>query len=306
MSGTAWHIFALGTIAISSLLIAHRTWTLVRLPLHLRWELAPVPHEKGKGRYGGSYLEEYEWWNKPRAKSRVSPLMYMASEILLLRGVWRHNRGLWPLSFSLHMGIYLVSGMLLLLLASAVLSLAEAPPYILHSSLGVASLLALGGYLLGALGCIGLFLKRVFDSSLRPFSTISRYGNLLFLGAVFVSGGYAWIDSADSIPALSLFVKGLITLDSGLTVAFPVALHIVITLLFVLYLPLTDMIHFIAKFFMFHRLRWDDEPQNTRMERELSVLLSQPVTWSAPHVGANGERDWTVVATERTSDEKEP
>lgn len=306
MSGTAWQVFTFGAIGVSWLLIAYRTWAIIRLPLHLRWELAPIPHEKGKGRYGGSYLEEYEWWNKPRARSRLSPMRYMASEILLLRGVWQHNRGLWPLAFSLHTGMYLISGMLLVLLVSAVLSLAESPPYILRSSLRIASVLALGGYLLGGVGSIGLVLKRVLDSNLRPFNTISRYANLLFLGAVFVSGGYAWIDSGDSIPAMSRFVKGLITLDSGVTVAFPLALHIAVSLLFVLYLPLTDMVHFVAKFFMFHQIRWDDEPQDRRMERELSVLLAQPVTWSAPHVGADGERDWTDVATARMTDEKEP
>jgi nitrate reductase gamma subunit len=306
MSGITWQVFTFGAIGVSSLVIAYRTWAIIRLPLHLRWELAPIPHEKGKGRYGGSYLEEYEWWNKPRARSRVSPMMYMAREILLLSGVWQHNRGLWPLAFSLHMGVYLISGMLPLLLVSTVLSLAESPPYILHCSLSIASVLAQGGYLLGGVGSIGLVFKRVLDSSLRPFSTISRYFNLLFLGAVFVSGGYAWIKSGDTVPAMSLFMKGLITLDSGVTVAFPLSLHILISLLFVLYLPLTDMIHFIAKFFMFHQIRWDDEPQDKRMERELSVLLAQHVTWSAPHVGADGERDWTDVATARMSDEKEP
>jgi nitrate reductase gamma subunit len=98
MSGTAWHIFAFGAIGVSSLMIAYRTWAIVKLPLHLRWELAPIPHEKGKARYGGSYLEEYEWWTKPRHRSHVSPMMYMAREILLLRGVWQHNRGLWPVA----------------------------------------------------------------------------------------------------------------------------------------------------------------------------------------------------------------
>jgi nitrate reductase gamma subunit len=306
VSGMTWHIFAFAAIGVASLVIAYRTLAIIRLPLHLRWELAPIPHEKGKVRYGGSYLEEYEWWSKPRGGSRVSPLIYMGEEILSLRGVWQHNRGLWPLSLSLHMGMYLIAGMVLLLLVSAVLSLAQSPPYILHSSLRVASLLALGGYLLGGVGSIGLLLKRLLDSSLRPFNTISRYANLLFLGAVCVSGAYAWVVSGDSIPAMGRFVEGLITLDSGLAVASPLALHIVISLLFVLYLPLTDMIHFIAKFFTFHEVRWNDKPQDERMERELSVLLAQPVTWSAPHVGADGERDWTDVASARMSDEEAP
>jgi nitrate reductase gamma subunit len=279
---------------------------MAKLPLHLRWELAPVPHEKEKARYGGSYLEEYEWWSKPRHRSPVSELVYMGKEILWLRGVWQHNRGLWPLSFSLHAGMYLLSGMLLLLLLTAVLSLAESPLYILHAFPRVASLLALAGYLLGGVGAIGLVLRRALDPNLRPFNTISRYANLLFLAAVFVSGGYAWMVLGDSTPALSRFLKELITLDSAVTVAFPLAAHILISLLFILYLPLTDMIHFVAKFFMFHRVRWDDEPQGRRVEREVSVLLAQPIAWSAPHVGADGERDWTLVATERTSDDKGP
>jgi nitrate reductase gamma subunit len=306
MSGTAWHIFAFGAIGVSSLMIAYRTRAMVKLPLHLRWELAPIPHEKGKARYGGSYLEEYEWWTKPRHRSRVSPMMYMAKEILLLRGVWQHNRGLWPLALSLHVGMYLLFGMLLLLPLTAVLSLAESLAHIQHAFLQVASLLALAGYLLGGVGAIGLILKRVLDPNLRPFNTISRYANLLFLAAVFVSGGYAWVVSGTSIPAMSLFVKGLITLDPGVAVTFPLAVHIVISLLFVLYLPLTDMIHFVAKFFMFHRIRWDDEPQGRRTEREVSVLLAQPVAWSAPHVGADGERDWTDIVNARVDDEEEP
>lgn len=306
MSGTAWHILAFGAIGVSLLLMAYRTWAIVRLPLHLRWELAPIPHEKGKGRYGGSYLEEYEWWTKPRHRSRLSPMMYMAREILLLRGVWQHNRGLWPLAFSLHMGIYLIAGMLLLVLVCAVLSLVESPPCILHSSLKTASVLALGSYVLGSVGSIGLVIKRVVDSSLRKFSTILRFSNLLFLGAVFVSGGYAWIGSGDPVPAMSRFVKGLITLDSGVTIAFPLSLHVVMALLFFLYLPMTDMIHFVAKFFTFHQIQWNDEPRDRKMERELSVLLAQPVTWSAPHVGADGEKDWTDVFTTRMSDEEKP
>ena len=114
MSGIVWHIFTFGAIGIFLIVITYRTLAIIRLPVHLRWELAPIPHEKGKGRYGGSYLEEYEWWNKPQHRSRIAPIIYMAKEIFLLRGVWKHNRALWPFTFSLHMGIYLIVGMLFL------------------------------------------------------------------------------------------------------------------------------------------------------------------------------------------------
>jgi nitrate reductase gamma subunit len=305
MSGIAWCVSSFAAAAVSALVIAYRTWALSKLPLHLRWELAPVPHEKGKARYGGSYLEEYEWWSKPWRTSLASQLMYMGKEILWLRGVWQHNRGLWPLAFSLHVGIYLTGGMLLLLLVYALLSLVPSPPHILHAFLRVASLFAPAGYLLGGVGATGLVLKRAFDHNLRPFNTVSRYANLLFLAAVFASGAYAWLGLGDSTPALGRFVIGLITFDSGVNVPSPLAAHIVISLLFILYLPLTDMVHFVAKFFMFHQVRWDDEPQGTGMEKELSLLLAQPVTWSASHVGADGQKDWTDVVNTQMSDEEQ-
>jgi nitrate reductase gamma subunit len=228
----------------------------------------------------------------------------MAKEIFLLRGVWEHNRTLWPFTFALHIGIYLMVGMLFLQAVNASLMMAQAPLYILDCSLGIASVFALGGYLLGSLGTIGLTLKRSFDSNLRPFNTISRYFNLLFLGAVFISGGYAWLQSRDFISGMSLLIKRLITFDLSVTVAFPLSLHVVISLLFLMYLPLTDMIHFMAKYFTYHEVRWDDKPQDERMEKELSVLLNQPVTWSAAHVKADGKKSWGDIATAEMSDEK--
>src|SRR4030042_3325374 len=304
MSGIVWHIFTFGVIGIFLIVLTYRTLAIIRLPSHLRWELAPIPHEKGKGRYGGSYLEDYEWWNKPQHRSLIAPMIYMAKEILLLRGVWKHYTALWPFTFSLHMGIYLIAGMLFLQVVNAVLLIAQSPLYVLGFSLGIASVFALGGYLLGSLGTIGLLLKRSLDPNLRPFNTISTYVNLLLLGAVFISGGYAWLHAGDFISNMSLFMKSLITFDTGLTVTFPLSLHIVTALLFILYLPLTDMIHFIAKFFTYHSIRWDDKPQDEKMEQELNALLTQPVSWSAPHVKAYGKKSWVDIATAEMRDEK--
>jgi nitrate reductase gamma subunit len=305
MSGIVWHIFAFGVIGVFLIVIIYRTLEVSRLPVHLRWELAPIPHEKGKGRYGGSYLEEYEWWNKPQHRSHIAPMIYMAKEIFLLRGIWEHNRALWPLTFAFHMGIYLIVGMLFLSVANAAFIIAAVPLSVLNVSLGIASVFALVGYLLGGLGTIGLLLKRALDPNLRPFNTLSTYLNLLFLGAVFISGGYAWLHSGDFASDMSLFIKRLITFDASVTVAFPLSLHLVISLLFILYLPLTDMIHFIAKYFTYHAIRWDDAPQDKKMEQELRGLLAQPVTWSAPHVKADGNKNWLDITTKKMNDENE-
>jgi nitrate reductase gamma subunit len=300
-----WHIVTFGAIAIFLFVITYRTLAISRLPIHLRWELAPIPHEKGKGRYGGSYLEEYEWWNKTQHKSHIASMIYMAKEILLLRGVWEHNRALWPLTFAFHLGIYLIVGMLCLNIVNVVFVISEVPLYVLNLSLGVASVFALGGYLLGGLGTIGLMLKRALDPNLRPFNTVSKYFNLLFLAAFFISGAYAWFHSKDFASEMSFFIKSLITLDAGVTLTFPLSLHIIVALLFILYLPLTDMIHFVAKYFTYHKIRWDDVPQDEKMEKELRALLAQPVTWSAAHVKADGKKSWVDIAAAEMNDEKE-
>jgi nitrate reductase gamma subunit len=305
VSGVIWLIFAFAAILIFLIVATYRTLAIIRLPVHLRWELAPIPHERGKQRYGGSYLEEYEWWEKPRPKSLLAPLQYMLVEIFLLRAIWRHNRPLWPLSFAFHTGIYLVFFMLLFSLISAILIIAQVPLSVLNVFLIIVSVLALAGYLLGGLGTIGLILKRALDSSLRSFNTFSKYFNLVFLGAIFTSGAYAWLSLPDFASEMTLFIKGLITLDVAVTASFPLTLHIIISLLFLIYLPFTDMIHFIAKYFTYHEIRWDDRPQDREMKKELRRLLSQPVSWSATHVKADGRKNWLELTTRKTNDDKE-
>ena len=304
MTGIVWHICAFGVIAIFLAVTVYRAVVIARMPVHLRWELSPIPHEKGKGKYGGSYLEEYEWWTKTPRRSRIAPLMYMAVEIFLLRGIWKRNLPLWPLSFAFHAGIYLVTAMLLFSLISAILIASGAPPAVINVFQGIASVLAVAGYLLGGLGAIALLFKRALDANLRPFSATAKYFILALLGAVFISGAYAWFSLGDFAAQMSLFIRGLITLDTGLTVALALSVHVIISLIFILYLPWTDMIHFVAKYFTYHEVKWNDAPQDEKMKRELRGLLAQPVSWSAPHIKADGKKNWVNLTQKKTKDEK--
>ncbi len=224
--------------------------------------------------------------------------------MLLLRGIRKHNPGLWPLTLTFHTGIYLVFFMLLFSILSAILIITRVPPALLNVFLGITSVLAVVGYLLGSLGAIGLLLKRALDPNLRAFNTVSKYFNLAFLLAFFASGAYAWLTSGGFAPAISLFIKGLVTLDAGVTLAFPLSLHIILGLAFFIYLPFTDMVHFIAKYFTYHKIKWDDRPQDEKMKRELRKLLAQPVSWSATHVAADGKKSWVDLTTRKTNDEK--
>jgi nitrate reductase gamma subunit len=274
-------VFIAGTI--------YRGLRIKRMPVHLRWELAPVPHEKGKASYGGSYLEEFEWWTKPREKSLVNEAWYMFQEIVFLKGVWEHNRSLWPWSFLFHFGLYLLAGMVACLVVT----------FLGVNFLGpVAQWLGGVGYVFGTVGALGLLAKRLFDPKIKPFSAPSAYFNLVLLAAVFVSGGVA-LSVGGFLGSMTSFVRAFFTADTGVGLGAPVMVHIAIGMLFLVYLPFTSMMHFVAKYFLYHEVRWNDAPirGDSAMAEEVQTLLSQPVTWAAEHIGADGKKNWVDIAT---------
>jgi hypothetical protein len=70
--------------------------------------------------------------------------------------------------------------------------------------------------------------------------------------------------------------------------------------IFLAYLPFTQMMHFVAKYFTYHEVRWDDEPveAGSKLDRELKKLLGQSPTWAGPHVRADGKKTWVDIATD--------
>ena len=304
MSALVLMMCAYIAVVIFAAVVVYRTVKIAQMPVHLRWELAPVPHEKGKSAYGGSYLEEYEWWTKERESSIVNEVAYMAKEIFLLKGVWENNRGLWPFTFLFHNGIYLLAAAAALIFVSAVMLLFSSPSAPLDLALGLASILLIAAYCIGAAGSLGLLVKRYVDPDLRPFNSTSTYLNLALLGFVFASGLYAYFSTADYSLELGYFARSLITFSPQSYISVPLGVHILIALIFLTYLPFTYMIHFVAKYFTYHEVRWNDRPQSERMTRKLNELLQQPVSWSAPHVKGDGKKNWVDTATEEMKDEK--
>jgi len=297
-------ICAYAAIVIFVVVVAYRTVKIAKMPVHLRWELAPVPHEKGKSAYGGSYLEEYEWWTRERESSMLNEVVYMAKEIFLLKGVWENNRGLWPFTFLFHNGIYLLAAAVALIFVSAVMLLFSSPLTPLDLALGLASILLIAAYCIGVAGSFGLLVKRYVDPDLRPFNSTSTYLNLALLGLVFATGLYAYFSTADYSLELGYFARSLITFSPQSYISVPLGVHILIALIFLTYLPFTYMIHFVAKYFTYHEVRWNDRPQSEQMTRKLNELLQQPVSWSAPHVKGDGKKNWVDTATEEMKDEK--
>jgi nitrate reductase gamma subunit len=298
MSGALFLTIAYVLLAVFVVGFVVRSVRLARLPVHLRWELAPIPHEKGKGQYGGSYLEEVDWWTKPREKSLVAEVRYMLLEIVFLKAVWEHNRRLWWFSFPFHFGLYLLIGAALLLGVVALGGLAgvgavDAPALRSLTTVGVWA-----GYALGAVGAVGLLAKRLFDPRLRDFTPPATLLNLALLLAVFATG-LGVLAMADYGEAMRAALTSLATARPAAVPGIAVA-HVGVTLLFLAYLPYTPMMHFVAKYFTYHDVRWNDEPmeRGSRMEREVEQLLAQPVSWAAPHLRADGKKTWVDIATE--------
>lgn len=272
---------------------------IAALPPHLRWELSPVPHEKGKGQYGGSYLEEYEWWTKPREKSLVNEFVFMLKEIFLLKGVFEHNKKMWYFSFPFHIGLYLLAAMVVFMFVNAILLRLGVIQVASVFELLVYVFAAIG-YAIGVIGVIGLIIRRLSDSNLKHFNTSGALFNLFFLLVLFASGGVALITVPDFSGEMTRMAGAFITADTTAVLPGLLRLHIVISLLFLVYLPFTKMLHFLAKYFTYHEVRWNDVPMkgNGRMEKNIKNLLGQPVTWAAPHLNADGKKNWADIVNE--------
>jgi len=295
------------TLLLSYLLLAvflvafvARSVKLARLPVHLRWELSPVPHEKGKGSYGGSYLEEVDWWTKPREKDVASEAIYMFKEILFLKALFEHNRKLWWFSFPFHMGLYILTAGAFLLLVGGITST-------MGMSMGEWGIMASGlpflmglGYVLGGVGAVGLFFTRLTDDGMRNSTAPVTYINLAVLLAMFGTGIWAVLTVPGFAGAAMGYVGGLLTASLPAGASGILGVHMIAALVFLAYLPFTQMMHFVAKYFTYHEVRWDDEPvvAGSKLDRELKKLLTQPVTWAAPHVRADGKKNWVDIATD--------
>ena len=283
--------------------IARKIARYAGAPMHLRWELYPVPHEAGK-EYGGSYMEELDWWSKPRHASLPREVKAMAAEILLLETVWRHNRKVWAASFPFHIGMYLSVGFILLAVVGGIaqaLGAMVAPGsggvlpalYYLTVVVGVLGMLAVVG------GALGLLALRLGDAGMRRYSVPADYFNLAFIFVIALVGLCSWVFADPSFDVLRTYVRGLVTLSPPATVPGAVVAEVTLLSLFMIYMPFTHMTHFIGKYFTYHSVRWDDSPNLacSRYERQLTELLSRSVNWSAPHIGKGGK--WSEVVTRR-------
>lgn len=276
---------------------AIRAARYARSPLHLRWELYPIPHEaSGRVAYGGSYFETSEWWRVPRAPRRIGELRAMVVEILFLKALGDHNRALWRRSFPFHLGLYLLACACALVLLAALFALVgRAPAGLLR---GLSAVTGVAGLSLTAAGSAALLHRRLTDPQLRPYTSHGDIFNLgFFLGALGLLGvGYVTREAGSSGPVA--VVTGLLTWDLTRPVAPVFAAGLIAASLLVAYIPFTHMSHYVGKYFTYHQVRWDDAPlrEDRRTSATMAEQLAYGPTWSAPHIRTNGATTWAEIA----------
>jgi len=275
----------------------------ITAPEHLRWELYPVPHEKGRAEYGGSYLEELDWWTKRRHADILNEIKEMMQEIIFLKGVLHHNKRVWLSSFPFHFGLYLCIGWLGLLLIGAIgerfgaMVSAEAGAF--GASIHYLTLIfGYGGLSLTGIGAGGLLIWRASDKEQRPYSSPIDYFNLALFIVVVAASLITHAVFDPSFSLLRAYVGSLATFSRAASGGTMLALEIVLISLLLMYIPLTRMSHFVAKYFLYHSVRWNDKPneRGSKLENRLAELLAEKVGWEGSHVSTG--KSWVEVAKE--------
>lgn len=269
---------------------AWRAYRYASAPEHLRWDLYPVAHEPSP--HGGSYLEEKEWWTKPRETSLLGEAVVMGEEIFFLAGVWKHNRRLWWGSFPFHWGFYLMVVVTFGLVAAA---LGFDRPVFLQA-------LAVLGGLAGALVAAGsaiLLVLRAGDAKLKPYTAPVDLINLAIVGALGVLSLLVALGGMEQVVG----AVGHLIRVRPLEVSPLLGTQMAVAALFLFYLPTTRMVHFFSKYFTYHEVRWDDRPREagSTLDRRLREALNFGVHWSAEHVQTG--KTWAEVATTLPEDD---
>jgi nitrate reductase gamma subunit len=238
-------------------------------PVHLRWELYPIPQGKS------------------------GQLKVMIPEILFLRNLHESNRTMWLRSFPFHFGLYLLTVTAVLVFAAILPGTEPVRGYLhaIYRATGVA------GLVLALAGALGLLSRRLIEKELRAFTTAGDLFNLFFFAVTLT---LLLVDALSTIPGPGPadVLRGALRFDTSVRPSGFLTAGMMLGSLLLAYIPMTHMSHFIAKYFTYHAVRWDDHPNTRgRFDRRMAVYLGYRPTWSARHVGADGVRTWADIAT---------
>lgn len=277
------------------------------MPVHLRWELYPVPHEPTvKYLHGGSYMEDSDWWLKNRKINKLGNLLVMLPEIFFMKGVAEGNKVLWFWSLMLHWGLYLFVGAAGFILFDTLIrrsGLDSAIPGLVRFDINLQKFIVLVAWLsgiIGVIGATGILVLRLFSKKLKNFSSFGTIFNLVLLLALFASEVAVCFTGVGSYHQLQDFLRSLISFQTPTPLPTVFSIYLILLSFFLIYFPFTHMTHMYLKYFTYHSVRWDDQPleKGGRRERSIGKSMAYPVSWSAPHIRGDGKKTWVDVVSE--------
>ena len=277
------------------------------MPRHLRWDLYPVPHQGPQG----SKYQKVDFGKQAPHFSLVHELWEMSQEMLFIKKAFINNPGVWKGSFPLHAGIYLGIVWLVLILCGAILGMMgipvnrEATGIVVVGVYYATIVFGVTGAVFGLFGTICLLWMRYFDEGMRDMADFLTYANLYLMLLVFGSGLLAWWGADPDYSLMRRHTASLLTFSPALPnplIAFETFWFAV----FLLYLPFSRMLHFVAKYFFYHDIMWDDESMKagSKLEQDVISSLHYKLNWSAPHITANATWLDQVAAGQKEEDKK--
>ena len=257
-----------------------------KLPQHGRQDLYPIPLEcDEKMHYGGSYMEEDKWYEKERHHNLKGEIIDMLVEMLFIKKLFVNQNNFWWLAYSLHLGMYVAIAWSVLMLFGAFLP--EGFLYTAAVLLGTVCGIAAG--VLMTVGCIGLLCKRLFVKEFKNYTTPQEYFNLIALMAVSVSGLLVWLGDMKFEFGRNI-ARAMFTFSPIADVTPMLTVFIVLLAFISVYIPLTKLSHYVGKYYTFHKVIWDNEPNLPGSKVEANILASQAkpkdpnaLKWGAPH-----------------------
>ncbi len=275
-------------------------------PMHVRWELYPVPHEGPvKEAYGGSFMEETEWWTKPRHIEHWGDIKGILVEVLCLKATYEHNPKLWLRTYPFHFGMYMLMGGTIILVLSVILMLLGVDPhgpFLTFVSNVISAVVLVGAFCIVG-GGIALIQRRLVDPGLAKYSTIEHFVNL---GAFVLFGLLtlcAWAFNPSYFEMASTLVRNIFTFNWAPLSSTFFGLSMLVGFALLILIPTTNMRHLILKYFMYHDIRWGDTPTpySEKNQKTINELLQLKPTWSADHIRGDGLKNWVDVATDNPS-----
>ena len=236
-------------------------------------------------------------------------MQYMVPEILFIRGLWKENRRLWWVSFPFHFGLYLMIATFGLLRCPRPSHPVGAmiPPPRRHHQIPAGRPHRCHGVDRSDPGNHrqpGASLPRWTDPELRNYSSFADYFNILFILLFFLFALVTALFADPLLEGAKAYVFGLLTGEASPERLCPGSKrlrrggHRSASLL-VAYIPLTHMSHMFMKYFLYHKVKWDDAPNRRggRIEAAIRKNLELKPTWKAKHVEADGQKSWLDIAS---------